>query len=1413
MSLFAPVVGTTAVSGAANISITPPTGIRADDIVLAFVAQKPSAALGGGITPPAGWSLVDQSLASSDIAGWGTILGADTGAMTLAVYRWNTPVANSTTPVTFTITQPNSQWGFIVRIPTSSGGTAQSLTRRTITSAVTGLGYSPGGYSPGTAVQLSWPVFTQDPTLRFDHPAGGTTSRAGDLLLWAFAIPTDAQTPNQFSGHFAAADYSGYQDVVELNEPDTGLGSDSGGFSAYTFCGTGRELFSGDFGYPDDTYFLDQFVPAGNQAVLDNTAGPAILVRVREELATLDNRPDTAFFAPTLSGHPLITKPVGGGPNDVAVSNSGYAPGNIQLNAHDIGVLIVQFKSLPGLTGGYAYDSAFWGAAPVLSVSGGGYGGTIDDNNGDSTIHVYTVRPSTSTINYGAIFFDANVQIGWARLYNIPYRGGLVGGLPLPFSVAVGYGSSNSSQLFEYSLALTTSAPGQTSLFQAGDSVIFGMSATSDAAEYADDLFKLTAQGASFGPFEASPYDVVATNTSAKILGKYVTTKVQIGSYTTVGTPVNFTAVPTLEGQYHRGPVFFIRLRTAAPDVGQIRSPETVPQDNKFFAPIVDGGITPVILNNPIAGAVAYSVRNGGIVSPAYPAGVAIANRGVFLMFVGSKPTIENEPVSTTTPTGWTVLDSNIAKGGYGTTLGRDTGNTNLVVYRKDTVVGTETGTVPVDLFFNEITWAVIIYVPSTSTPPSGLTFSTAAGQQEVNPTISPMSVVLSSLGNHQAGDVVLWAMSIATDNQTPSQFTNHFISRGGVSYSAVTEFNEPDSNVGFQIGGFTAWARVNTGLSVGFPTVGATVLTSSTNVRGPVLMVRVREQNTIWPQLVPTTTAFFAPTITQTAGVQSISPVLLTNTSTLYAPTVTSTVSRAPALLTNTSTFYAPAVVARIDLFAQPQALAAASAALSTSIRLSGSAAVQASAQAALSTSIRLVGATAQSLASTTADLDARIRMSGSGGVVSAATAALTVDDPYIDISWIGIQFNQNAGRLLQSSVSASASVSANLDVARRFVASVSATAVSSASLTTLITPQAGVSGLATAASSLTTSIRLAASGTAETNRVLAMLNTGIVLAGAASGRASAAVVLTVSPRFYSNALAAATASAALNTSIRLTATPQAVTTTTAGLAAANRFYASPLVQATASAALSTQIRLATSAAALAAAAGNFSAAPRFYAAATSVAATQAVLDARIRLVGAVSATVTAAASLNARITAQASAQASALASADLSVSQRVDANVSVTATAGASLTTSIKLAAVALSQAQTQAGLTVVKPLFASVMAESSVVGDLKLTARFEASVAVVSTTYSAVLFVISANLGPPSGGGALARDNRQMIVARDFLRPRVQKDTPKILVPISTVAMLVDLDNNSMVVRQDTTVRVLPERSIVVVPKVNA
>lgn len=312
-------------------------------------------------------------------------------------------------------------------------------------------------------------------------------------------------------------------------------------------------------------------------------------------------------------------------------------------------------------------------------------------------------------------------------------------------------------------------------------------------------------------------------------------------------------------------------------------------------------------LGTPTAAAVAYSASGGTSVAPSYPTGLVSGD--VIVMFVGQKPTTANGG-TVTTPTGWTLQDSLTAAGGYGTTTGADVGNTNLYVYTKDTVTGSETGTLSVTVGGNNVCWAFMIRVPVGN---GTISYGTADGQRTTTPT-SPMSIALTngaSATNFQAGDLALWAMVIPTDVTTPSQFSAESITATGATFGTAVEFNEPDSTTGNDIGGYSAYASVSSGSSTTAPTVTATITGTLTNVRGPVVLLRVREtappSQDLAPSLYTETNDFFGPTVDAT---NTVAPDLYTNTNAFYDPTVVpGAIDLQPVLYANANDFYSAVI------------------------------------------------------------------------------------------------------------------------------------------------------------------------------------------------------------------------------------------------------------------------------------------------------------------------------------------------------------------------------------------------------------------------------------------------------------------------------------------------------------------------
>lgn len=239
-------------------------------------------------------------------------------------------------------------------------------------------------------------------------------------------------------------------------------------------------------------------------------------------------------------------------------------------------------------------------------------------------------------------------------------------------------------------------------------------------------------------------------------------------------------------------------------------------------------------LGSVVAGTVAYSASGGTSVSPTYPTLVA---DDCLILVIGMKPSTANSG-SVTTPSGWTLQGSSLAKGGYGATLGADTGNTNMWIFTKDTVSGSESGTLAVTLATNNVAWASIVRVRSDAGHPYLYDFG--EGQDGAGNTTFTSN--FADMTDFTAGDLVVWGFCIPSDVTTPTQFSAHAITATGATFNTATELVEPDSTTGNDIGGFLAWASVASGTSTTQATVSATAGGTVTNVRGATAGLRIRE-------------------------------------------------------------------------------------------------------------------------------------------------------------------------------------------------------------------------------------------------------------------------------------------------------------------------------------------------------------------------------------------------------------------------------------------------------------------------------------------------------------------------------------------------------------------------------------------
>lgn len=229
------------------------------------------------------------------------------------------------------------------------------------------------------------------------------------------------------------------------------------------------------------------------------------------------------------------------------------------------------------------------------------------------------------------------------------------------------------------------------------------------------------------------------------------------------------------------------------------------------------------------------SAVNATTFSPRYPATLAATD--VLLLFVFQKPTTANGG-GCTTPTGWTLVGSAVGKGGYGTSIAADTGNTNLYVYRKDIVVPGDALTYfAITVADNDVSVGYTVRLTT-----GGATLSTAFSSGEDTTAGTPTSVTTGNL-DVASGDVVVCAMGGPTDIGTGgATFSAETVSMTGITFGTPVEINELDTSIGLDAYHLLFYADATAGSANAALTMGATVAGTNTNMRGPGVAVCVRE-------------------------------------------------------------------------------------------------------------------------------------------------------------------------------------------------------------------------------------------------------------------------------------------------------------------------------------------------------------------------------------------------------------------------------------------------------------------------------------------------------------------------------------------------------------------------------------------
>ncbi len=476
-----------------------------------------------------------------------------------------------------------------------------------------------------------------------------------------------------------------------------------------------------------------------------------------------------------------------------AVANSGVvtiAPSYPASIANgDLLVMIIGMKPSTANSGSIGAAPEGWTAITNGSLVGaGGYSTTLGADTGNTNVFSYykiAEGNETGTVLVRLVTNNA----AWAQIYRFTNA-------TEDWTLAATTGSDVTG---DTSLSIAMSAdPGVAS----GDHILATMVIPTDVSTPSQfSAEALTQTGITFGTVtEVSEPD---STTGNDIGGVVVRSSVSSGTSSAAPT-FSGTAGGTVTNV--RGPGIFIRIRAT-------------------------GTIT-----YQAAGTLAYQTTTTGTgICPAHPASVAVND--ILIVVIGMKPSTANSG-SVTTPSGWTAITNGslVGAGGYGTTLGIDTGNTNVFSFYR-TALGTEASENCFSLTTNNASWAQMYRLSSDSDVWSlaATTGSDATGDTSV-------SIAMSADPGVTTGDHILGAMVIPTDVTTPAQFSSESFTQTGVTFGTVTEINEPDSATGNDIGGFTVRSSVSSGTSSAAPTMIATAAGTVTNVRGPGIFIRVRE-------------------------------------------------------------------------------------------------------------------------------------------------------------------------------------------------------------------------------------------------------------------------------------------------------------------------------------------------------------------------------------------------------------------------------------------------------------------------------------------------------------------------------------------------------------------------------------------
>lgn len=504
---------------------------------------------------------------------------------------------------------------------------------------------------------------------------------------------------------------------------------------------------------------------------------------------------------------------------------------------------------------------------------------------------------------------------------------------------------------------------------------------------------------------------------------------------------------------------------------------------------------------NVTFGAIGTGASGTTTCAPSHPTGISASTSKLFCVITGESNTAGTAP---TMPAGWTkVLDF---EGGVGT-WAADTGPRRVTVFQKDTVTGTETGTVTVSLAGNTTNNTLRATIMRVEVPVGyGIDVAASTGADITSGTA--FSVTGSTAISFAPGDLLLIAVAQATDTATQSAQS---ITASGITFGTRTNRGSVAVTNGNDHRHIFDTVPVNAGTATVAPTYSYTASAATSGPGGflrmravpPASSVRVTSAALAVPAGDGTTAhALAASGAAQASGSAGLG---------LGKPLAGAGLGQAAG----SAALTVEAGGSVVDLSAAGAAQVASSAALALAVTL----AAQASAQAAGSAVLTVAGNAALSAAGTaqasgSAALLQGVTLSAAALAVASGGAALSHTVP---LSATAAAIAQAGGSLalavtLSAGALAQASATAGLGMAKPLQASGAGVASGTAALSTSGATELAAAGAAQAGAAATLSlvVGLSAAGAAQA-AAAASLATGKPLAAAGAAQAAGTAGLQV--------------------------------------------------------------------------------------------------------------------------------------------------------------------------------------------------------------------------------------------------------------------------------------------------------------